>query len=88
VNFRWNEWNLDHVSEHGLDQDEVEEVASTPTTPYPEYLGEGKWTVRGQTRDGRYLQVIYVHDPDDTVYVIHSRPLTETEKRRLRRRRR
>lgn len=31
------------------------------------------------------IQVIYVVDPDDTLYVIHARPLTDREKRRFRR---
>jgi hypothetical protein len=32
------------------------------------------------------LQVIFVMDDDETIYVIHARPLTEREKRRHRRR--
>jgi hypothetical protein len=32
--------------------------------------------------------VIYVLDPDETVYVIHARPLTDKEKHRYRRGRR
>jgi hypothetical protein len=31
------------------------------------------------------LQVIFVLDDDDTVFVIHARPLTEQERRRHRR---
>jgi hypothetical protein len=44
--------------------------------------------VWGQTRSGRYLQVVYLLGVDDVVFVIHARPLTDREKRRLRRRRR
>lgn len=52
--------------------------------PYPKIIGDGKWLVIGQTALGRYLQVIYVDDDDDadTVYVIHARELTDTEKQR------
>ena len=32
------------------------------------------------------LQVVFVIDEDDAIYVIHARPLTEPEKRRHRRR--
>ena len=35
-----------------------------------------------------FLQVIFVVDPEETVYVIHARPLNEQEKRRLRRKQR
>jgi hypothetical protein len=34
------------------------------------------------------MQVIFVLDPDDTIFVIHARPLTDWEKRRYRRRKR
>jgi uncharacterized DUF497 family protein len=47
-----------------------------------------KFLVWGPGRGGRLLQVVFVLDPDDTVYVIHARPLTEAEKRRIRRGRR
>jgi len=33
--------------------------------PFPDYVGEGRWLVRGKTRAGRWLQVVYVY-PDDT----------------------
>ena len=32
------------------------------------------------------LRVAFVLDPDDTIYIIHARSLTEREKRRFRRR--
>ena len=35
---------------------------------------------------GRPLQVVFVLDEDETIYVIHARPLSKREKRRLRRR--
>lgn len=46
---------------------------------------DAKWLVWGQTRGGRSLQVVFILDPDDTVYVIHARDLTAREKQRLRR---
>jgi len=45
-----------------------------------------KWLVRGRGKGGRLLQVIFVLDEDDTIYVIHARPLTEKEKRKFRKR--
>jgi hypothetical protein len=44
--------------------------------------------VQGKGRGGRYLQVVYVVGEDDRLFVIHARPLTNREKKRLRRRRR
>ena len=46
---------------------------------------EGKQEVLGQTRSGRYLHVVFITDPDGTVFIIHARPMTEPEKRRQRR---
>jgi uncharacterized DUF497 family protein len=86
VEFRWNEWNVDHIAEHGVDPEQAEYVVKHASRPYPEYRGDDKWVVLGQTTNGWYLQVIYILDPDDTIYVIHARPLTDKEKRRLRRR--
>jgi len=34
---------------------------------------------------GRLIQVIFLLDQDDTVFVIHARPLTDKEKRRFHR---
>lgn len=87
VGFRWNAWNLEHIGEHGVDRDEAELVVTGAKQPYPLWSSGGKWGVRGPGRGGRLLQVVYILDEDGTIYVIHARPLTETEKRRDRRRR-
>jgi uncharacterized DUF497 family protein len=87
LEFRWNAWNIEHIAEHGILAGEAEYVADHARPPYPQVIGDGKWVVIGQTRSGRYLQVIYIDDDDaDTVYVIHARDLTDSEKRRFRRR--
>lgn len=83
--FRWNQWNVEHIGRHGVSADEAEEVVSEPERPYPLYRGDEKWLVWGPTSAGRLLQVVYVLDNDDAVFVIHARPLTENEKRRYRR---
>ena len=57
--------------------------------PYPSYEDDGRWMVRGQDERGRFIQVVYVVDADGrTFYAIHARPLSDREKRKLRRRRR
>ena len=79
MGFRWNEWNLEHIAEHA--------VVRMAVRPYPRRIEDDKWLVRGQRPGGRFLQVIFVLDQDETVYVIHARPLADQEKRRFRRRR-
>lgn len=83
--FRWNEWNIDHIAGHGVTPGEAEEVVRNARRPYPKDLGAGKWIVWGRGSGGRFLQVIFIIDPEETAYLIHSRPLNETEKRRYRR---
>ena len=85
--FRWNEWNLKHIAVHGVLPHEAEEVVRLARRPYPRREGKRKYRVRGQTIDGQYLQVFYVIGPDGMLYVIHARPMTENEKRQLRRER-
>jgi len=77
---------LDHIGAHGVSTHEAEQVIENAVLPFPEQIGDEKWRVWGQTSIGRYLQVIFLYDPDDTVFVIHARGLTDKEKRQLRRR--
>jgi hypothetical protein len=86
--FRWNEWNIDHVATHGVTPEEAEYVVEHARRPFPRYEGDGKYLVRGQSDAGRWLQVVYVFDPPGVVYVIHARPLKESERRSVRRSRR
>ena len=86
MRFRWNGWNLDHATRHGVPPTEAGHVVAGARRPYPEYRGDGKWLVIGPGFDGGLIQVVYLTDPDGTVYVIHARPLTDREKRRYRRR--
>lgn len=82
--FRWNEWNIEHIAEHGVDPEEAEAVVEKARQPYPQARDDDKWRAVGRGYGGRWLQVIYIFDPEDTVYVIHARPLTDREKKRER----
>ena len=84
--FRWNEWNQEHIGVHGVDPHEAEAVVFTARSPYPLVRDDQKYLVWGPTESGRLLQVVFVIDPDDAVFVIHARPLTEWERKRYRRR--
>jgi uncharacterized DUF497 family protein len=84
--FRWNTWNVDHIADHGVNWNEAEFVVNRPAMGFPRREAGRKFRVWGRTFDGRYLQVVYIFDPPGVVYVIHARPLTENEKRRMRQR--
>jgi len=85
IDFRWNAWNEDHIGQHGVLPQEAEFIVDHAVPPFPENIGSGKWLVRGQAPDGRYIQVIFVIE-DDCYYVIHARGLSDKEKRQMRRR--
>lgn len=85
MDFRWNAWNIEHVERHGIDPEEAEHVVATAAPPFPLSRADDKWLVWGRGRGGRQIQVVFVLDDDDTVFVIHARQLTEREKRRWRR---
>ena len=86
MDFRWNDWNIEHIGKHGVTPEEAELVVTCAARPFPRRIDEDKWLVWGRGNGGRYLQVIFVADEDGTVFVIHARPLTDREKKRFRRR--
>ena len=86
--FRWNEWNIDHLAEHAVSPEEAENLIRDARPPFSRELAKGKYLVRGQSMTGAYLQAIFVVDPGDTLYVIHARPMTHVEKHKFRRNRR
>jgi len=88
VLYRWNDWNIGHIADHGMSPAEAEFIVDHARPPYPQMIGEGKRLVMGQSPAGVYGQAIYVLDEDGTAYVIHCRPLTDRERRRFRRSRR
>jgi uncharacterized DUF497 family protein len=83
--FRWIDWNEEKVTRHGVTPEEVEHVVNHARRPFPEQHGE-KLFVAGPTAAGRWLQVIFVLDDSETAFVIHARPLNETERKRFRKR--
>ncbi len=88
MEFRWIEWNIDKVAEHGITPEEGESVIEGAADPYPQHREDDKFLVWGATSTGRLVQVVFLIDEDDMVFIIHARPLTEREKRRRRRQRR
>ena len=58
-----------HIYNHGVGEDEVEDVLSRPGEDVPSREASRRAT--GQTRSGRYIRVIYVPDPEpNSVFVI------------------
>lgn len=84
--FRWNDWNIQHIGEHGVAPAEAEHLVKHAGRSSTQRRGDGRYLVVGRFPDGSHGQVAFVFSPPGVVYVIHARPLTDIEKRRLRRR--
>ena len=78
--FRWIEWNVEKVQKHGCTVAEVECVVNHPPRGYPIRDGD-KRRVHGRGQGDRFVQVVYVIDPDGTLFVIHAMPLIGRRRR-------
>lgn len=85
------EIGLPHIYNHGVSEEEVEEVLARPGEDRQGY--EGARVAIGQTEAGRYLRVIYVPDPEPgsvfviTAYELCGKALSAYRRRRRRRQR-
>ena len=75
-----------HIYDHGVDEDEVHDVLQNPIEDRKAQNGAG--AAVGQTRDGRYLRVIFKRDPEPnsffviTAYDLQGKPLKALKRRR------
>ncbi len=86
--FDWDEANLDHIAQHGIDAEEAEDALLDPRRiPAPVYQGvtEQRRGLLGATLDGRVLFVVFTHR-EELVRVITARDVDAQEKRRYMRR--
>ena len=42
MDFRWNDWNEEHVGKHGVSIDEAERVVETARSPFPRMIEDNK----------------------------------------------
>jgi hypothetical protein len=76
-----------HIHGHGVSEQEVEDVLTSPGEDRPGR--EGSRIAIGQTRTGRYLRVVFVPDPAGesfviTAYELKGKPLIAYRRRRRR----
>ncbi|MEM7114910.1 MAG: BrnT family toxin [Chloroflexota bacterium] len=83
--FWWDEDNIEHIANHGVEPYEAEEVIDD--SPLILRAGKDRYAAYGQADSGRYLIVVFAIKPDERIRVITARDLTAAEKKRLRRRR-
>ena len=85
MEFRWNEWIPIILRSTACGRKRPRRSYGAPGGHMRHT--EGKRLVRGRGVGGRLIQVIFIidDDEDETIYVIHARPLTHKEKRQFRR---
>ncbi len=78
--FKWDEDNIEHILNHGVTPEEIEEIAFEGV-PYIRKGREGKRYLYGKTIGGRYLFVVYMFVGKGEVRVITARDMDAKEKR-------
>jgi len=77
--FEWDDYNVNHIAEHGVDPLEVEEVFKN--RPLIRKGRQGLYQAFGQTDEGYYLFVVFRHKGKETARVITARDMDEAERR-------
>jgi len=65
--FSWNNANVEHIAKHAVLPDEAEYVVRHSGKGFPRKIGDGKWFIKGRTRHGRLLQVIFIRPEADEI---------------------
>lgn len=80
----WTSDRIEHVEQHGISVEEVEEVCQTDY-----WIRRGRrrrYLAYGQTESGRYLLVVLKPESGGKFKVITARDMTDSERRLYRRR--
>lgn len=80
--FDWDEANIEHVGEHGVEPGEVEEIFRGKL--YVRRVGE-RYIVLGVTLRGRRLFSVLVRHPGPVARIITARDMDEKERRLFKR---
>jgi hypothetical protein len=75
TDFRWNAWNEDHATKNGCSIQEIESVVCRHLRQ-ARHNGPEKWILQGRGQGDRVIQVVFLYDPDGTLFVIHAMPLS------------
>jgi uncharacterized DUF497 family protein len=84
--FIWPEERVEHIGQHGVTPEEVEQVCFGKSF-VRKAKSEGEspvYYVLGQTDAGRYLFCVVIRFPDGNGYPVTAREMTTKEKRRYR----
>jgi uncharacterized DUF497 family protein len=81
----WPEDRIEHIAEHGIRPEEVEEVCfGRAFVQRTKSLGKNPvYYVRGQTAAGRYLFCVVIQFPDGNGYPVTARRMTSSERQQF-----
>jgi hypothetical protein len=81
----WTQDRLDHIANHGVRPEEVEEVCfGHAFVQRAKSLGKNPvYYVLGRTEAGRYLFCVVIQFPDGKGFPVTARPMTRKEQRRF-----
>jgi uncharacterized DUF497 family protein len=83
LSFEWDEANEFHAIRHGVSRDEIEE---TIVNAFLIRHGQsGVYLAYGKTMDGRFILAIFDYKGKGKARPFSARPLTDAEKKRVRR---
>ena len=83
LSFEWNEANEFHAIRHGVSRDETEEPI---VNAFLIRQGQsGVYLAYGKTMDGRFILAIFDYEGKGKARPFSARPLTDAEKKRVRR---
>ena len=57
--FAWDQWNKEHVENHGSNAKDAKYIIEHAQAPFPREIGGDKYLVWGQTASGEYLEVVF-----------------------------
>ena len=82
----WDEETVDHISNHSVTPEEVEEVLFSDTdVPLIMRGKEGKYLAYGKTNAGRFLLIVWAFEHRKTK-IVTARDMTKKEKQLFRKR--
>lgn len=80
--FEWDDNNVDHIAEHGVNAEEVEEAFADPDSSFRAVgrrRGERRWALYGKTDSGRILFIVYTRR-HGSIRTVTARDATTREK--------
>ncbi len=77
----WNDWSIEHIGQHGVRSEEVEEVFRKH--PSVRKARKDRYMAQGITDTGRYLFIIFEYLGQNRTRIITARDMTEKEKKLL-----